>query len=91
MKGLEYLDENKMQVRFGESKEAVRQREEARMKTEREHVAAEPEMKQPVVEEEPEVETAPRSYGLTLGAKFKNMWEKLLEATDEQLDDNSGK
>jgi hypothetical protein len=27
---------------------------------------------------------------LTLGAKFKNMWEKLLEATDEQLDDNTG-
>lgn len=94
MKGLEYLEENKMQVRFGESKDAIRQREEARGRTERERAErerpeTEPEKREPVVETEDETEASPRSYGHTLSARFKNMWEKLLEATDEQLDDNA--
>jgi len=79
LKGLEYLEENKTFVRFGEKKaEPARQKQ---------HEQAGEEPLQPVAEEEFYEEQS--RGGSSISDKLKNLWGKIIEVTDEKIDDRS--
>ncbi len=93
MKGIEYLDENKTKLRFAEPKEIERRKTTARHEVvENEESAKEPVVEpaftQPTVSREPENSEETKSYGKTITDRFRNIWDRLLEATDEELDEN---
>jgi hypothetical protein len=84
LKGLEYLEENKTFARFGEKKAAP---------------AAQTAQPQPVIEE-PVQAAQPQSHHMseeqyyderpksgTIGTRLRSFWDKIIEATDEKLDD----
>lgn len=84
LKGLEYLEENKTFARFGEKK--------------KEPVMQQVQQAPPAMKEEP-VETVaddryyddrPRGGG-SFGDKLRNIWDRIIEATDEKLDDSPSK
>jgi len=92
MQGFDYLEENKTQLRFSEPKEVTMRKAAAQRAAEPEKREPEP-PREPVFEEpsashEDERVQEPKTYGKSISDRFKNIWDKLLEATDEQLDDN---
>lgn len=92
MQGFDYLEENKTQLRFSEPKEVTMRKAAAQKAAEPEKREPEP-VREPVFEEpaashEDERAQEPKTYGKSISDRFKNIWDKLLEATDEQLDDN---
>jgi len=85
MKGLEFLEESGKTLRFGDRKQ--------------EPAAQQPQMNRHFREEKAEVvaevtvpeeheEPAPERGSLNFGKKLKKIWEDIIEATDERLDDN---
>lgn len=92
MKGFEYLEENKTAHCYTEPKEIKDRREASFHKAEPERVVnkpvSEPVYEEPVVSEEPERKQSPKSVGEAITERFRNMWDKLLEVTDEQTDEN---
>jgi cell division protein FtsA len=85
MKGLEFLEENGKTLRFGDRKHepAGHQPQVNRhFREEKEEVVAE--VKAPEQYDEP----SPERGSLNIGEKLKNIWGKIIEATDERLDDN---
>jgi len=92
MQGFDYLEENKTQLRFSEPKEVTMRKAAAQRAAEPEKRGPEP-VREPVFEDpssshEDERVQEPKTYGKSISDRFKNIWDKLLEATDEQLDDN---
>ena len=85
MKGLEFLEESGKTLRFGDRK--------------KEPTVQQPQMNRHFSEEKAEVvaevsapehheEQAPERGTRNIGEKLKNIWDKIIEATDERLDDN---
>jgi cell division protein FtsA len=83
MKGLEYLEENKTQLRFGEKKpEPVQpQRPVFNTKPDETEVVT-------VTDGREEGQQRPQT---SIMDKLKNLWGNIIEATDERLDDNPEK
>jgi hypothetical protein len=80
LKGREYLEENKTQLRFGEKKpEPETRREQSPYKQFKDEPVTTPE----------EVEVEDNSTRLTIGDRLKKLWEGIVEATDEKLPENS--
>ncbi len=88
LKGLEYLEENKTFARFGEKKAAPVPQT----------APPQPVMEEPVQEAQPQPqaqsqhETEEQYYDErpksgTLGTRLRSFWDKIIEATDEKLDD----
>ncbi|MGB8359056.1 MAG: cell division protein FtsA [Bacteroidales bacterium] len=86
MKGLEYLEENKTELRFGEKKAEPVQPQKSVYHPEKEEKEKVPVMVEDIKEEEPQ--QRPQS---SIMDKLKNLWGNIIEATDERLDDNTGK
>ena len=84
LKGLEYLEENKTTARFGEKKQEPVASHAARPLHEE---PAETDQKQAVPEEEYAEERTGR--GRSFGDTLKNLWGRIIEATDEKLDDSN--
>ncbi len=81
LKGLDYLEENKVFIRFGEKKaEPVRQKE-----TQREQIKEEPVQQVP----EEEIYEERTRGGSLIGEKLRNLWGKIIEATDEKIDESN--
>jgi cell division protein FtsA len=89
LKGLEYLEENKTFARFGEKKQ-----EPAARQAQTTHQAPNT---QPGKEETVEAVTDERFYderpkgGGSFGDKLRNIWDRIIEATDERLDETPTK
>jgi cell division protein FtsA len=81
LKGLEYLTENNTHLRFGEKKPDTVTHQNAVHQNVKAPV---PEM----VAEESDNEEQPRVTG-SIGDRLKNLWSKIIEATDEKLDENT--
>ena len=88
LKGLEYLEENKTFARFGEKKAAPVPQT----------APPQPVMEEPVQEAQPQPQAQSqhvteeqyydeRPKGGTLGTRLRSCWDKIIEATDEKLDD----
>jgi cell division protein FtsA len=80
MKGLEYLKENNTQLRFGDRKP------EAGTNQNLERHEAGVEVSE-TVQEEQDNEKQSRAPG-SIGDRLRNFWSKIIEATDERLDEN---
>lgn len=91
MKGFEYLEENRAQISYAEPKEVKIRREAAMHNAEPERPVSRPESEpvyeEPVVSEESGRKQGPKSVGEAITERFRNMWDKLLEVTDEQTDE----
>jgi len=90
LKGLEYLEENKTFARFGEKKAAPA----AQPAPQQQPVAQQPVIEEPVkvAQHQPEPQEEyyeERPRGGSIGNKLRNIWDKIIEATDEKLDDRN--
>jgi cell division protein FtsA len=87
MKGLEFLEENGKTLRFGDRKrEQADQQPHINRHLREEKVEVEVEAERAVHEQQDEQIIEKGS--LNIGEKLKNIWGKIIEATDERLDDN---
>jgi len=90
LKGLEFLEENKTFARFGEKKEAPA----AQPLPQQQPVAQQPVMEEAAKVAQPQPEPQEEYYderprGGSIGNKLRNIWDKIIEATDEKLDDRN--
>ena len=98
LKGLEYLEENKTFARFGEKKqEPVAQQPQHQQAPYAQHQQQPMHTPPPVKEEPVEVEQDDPFYegrppaSRSFGDKLRGIWDKIIEATDEKLDDTPSK
>ncbi|MHC1733090.1 MAG: cell division protein FtsA [Bacteroidales bacterium] len=86
LKGLEYLEENKTFARFGEKKAApAPQTAQPQPVIEEPVQAAQPQSQSHHMSEEQYYDERPKSG--TIGTRLRSFWDKIIEATDEKLDD----
>jgi cell division protein FtsA len=86
LKGLEYLEENKTFARFGEKKaEPAPQTAPPQPVTEEPVQVAQPQSQSQHVTEEQYYDERPKNG--TIGTRLRSFWDKIIEATDEKLDD----
>jgi cell division protein FtsA len=86
LKGLEYLEENKTFARFGEKKAApAPQTAQPQPVIEEPVQAAQPQSQSQQVPEEQYYDERPKNG--TIGTRLRSFWDKIIEATDEKLDD----
>jgi len=101
LKGLDYLEENKTFARFGERKqEPVGQQSQYQQSQYSQHqqyrqtpppVKEEPvQVEQEQEQEEPFFGERPQG-GRSFGDKLRNIWDKIIEATDEKIDESPSK
>ncbi len=101
LKGLDYLEENKTFARFGERKqEPVVQQSQYQQSQYSQHqqyrqtpppVKEEPvQVEQEQEQEEPFFGERPQG-GRSFGDKLRNIWDKIIEATDEKIDESPSK
>ncbi len=98
LKGLDYLEENKTFARFGEKKkEPVAQQPQYQQTPYSQHQQQPLHTPPPVKEEPVQVEQEEPFYderpqgGRSFGDKLRGIWDKIIEATDEKLDDAPSK
>jgi len=98
LKGLDYLEENKTFARFGEKKkEPVAQQPQYQQTPYSQHQQQPLHTPPPVKEEPVQVDQEEPFYderpqgGRSFGDKLRGIWDKIIEATDEKLDDAPSK
>jgi cell division protein FtsA len=101
LKGLDYLEENKTFARFGEKKqEPVVQQEpyqQSQYSQHQQHRQTPPPVKEEPVQVEQEQEPEETFFGerpqggRSFGDKLRNIWDKIIEATDEKIDETPSK
>ena len=92
LKGLEYLEENKTFARFGEKKAAPVPQTAPPQPVMEEPVREAQPQPQPQAQAQAQHVTEEQYYderpkGGTLGTRLRSFWDKIIEATDEKLDD----
>jgi cell division protein FtsA len=101
LKGLDYLEENKTFARFGEKKQepVVQQAkyQQSQYSQHQQHMQTPPPMKEEPVQVEQEQEQEESFFGerpqggRSFGDKLRNIWDKIIEATDEKIDESPSK
>jgi cell division protein FtsA len=101
LKGLDYLEENKTFARFGEKKQepAVQQEpyQQSQYSQHQQHRQTPPPVKEEPVQVEQEQEPEETFFGerpqggRSFGDKLRNIWDKIIEATDEKIDETPSK
>ena len=102
LKGLDYLEENKTFARFGEKKQepVVQQPQYTQQHQYTQHQQSRhtaPPLKEEPVQVEQEQEQEETFYndrpqgGRSFGDKLRNIWDKIIEATDEKIDESPSK
>ncbi len=87
LKGLEYIDENRVVLNIGEHKPEPAARNAAQAQPQPlKEPAREPEM---AVEESQEADDIHRGPGGMFMDKIGRFWKGIIDATDEKIDDNS--
>jgi cell division protein FtsA len=89
LKGLDYLEENKTFARFGEKKQEPATRQPHPSQQPQNSAALKEEPVETVADEK-YYDERPRGGG-SFGDKLRNIWDRIIEATDEKLDESPTK
>jgi cell division protein FtsA len=84
MKGLEYIEENKLVVRFGEKKQEPVLPQKPVFHTEKEVIVEQEEV---MIDETPEEK--PRRPQNSIVGSLRKIWGDIMDATDEKMDDDT--
>ena len=101
LKGLDYLEENKTFARFGEKKQEPvvqqTQYQQSQYSQHQQYRQTPPPVKEEPVQVEQEQEQEESFFeerpqgGRSFGDKLRNIWDKIIEATDEKIDESPSK
>ena len=94
LKGLDYLEENKTYARFGERKQEPVAQQSQHSQHQQYRQTPPPVIEEPVQVEQEQEEPFygdRQQGGRSFGDKLRGIWDKIIEATDEKIDESPSK